>query len=240
MRREDERWAGDDSRVKRHLGLVSHTLAFIYQSGADTAADSGAKKNPFQARLVFMSCERFQAVDTKAGVGCDSAKRGLAHFSSTHAISSEESSLSCEVTWGKKLTWGCLASLKSADQRWITQLQSSTKTQQNPVQTSLTMQRCEWHCDPRVPHIARPIPNNVEGRVRLYLGRSDADFDSSSVNSCLVWNIEPLNVTFFWMDLFSNNDFARWNQSCYSGTTVRMRTQTYGSTPANPESVLID
>lgn len=41
-------------------------------------------------------------------------------------------------------------------------------------------------------HIARPIPNQLLGQVRLYLGRSDADFDNTSVNSRLVWNTERL------------------------------------------------
>lgn len=66
--------------------------------------------------------------------------------------------------------------------------------------------------------IARPIPNQLLGQVRLYLGRSDADFDNAFVNSHL---FEILKL--FSMYPFSNNDFVRWSQCRCSGATVQFR-----------------
>lgn len=82
-------------RVKRRLGSVSHTLAFIHQGGADTAADSAGKSISGQKTLgIHVMPVALQAVDTKAGVGFDLVDYSLAHFSSRQTLTN----LHCCIT----------------------------------------------------------------------------------------------------------------------------------------------
>lgn len=147
-----------------------------------------------------MTCEylnMFPGMDTREGVDFDSVNHGLTCFSSRlhkYTIPCKESSLSWEVmsqSWKKRVNCRFICQsekCRSKVDNSTLELHKNNKILVRPVS------RCSTERDTMTPatHIARPIPNQLLGQVRLYLGRSDADFDNTSVNSRLVWNTEPL------------------------------------------------
>lgn len=144
-----------------------------------------------------MTCEylnMFPGMDTREGVDFDSVNHGFPQdFTNIqyHAKKAHWAGKCCHKVEKKELTVGFFCQsekCRSKVDNSTLELHKNNKILVRPVS------RCSTERDTMTPatHIARPIPNQLLGQVRLYLGRSDADFDNTSVNSCLVWNTEPL------------------------------------------------